>query len=337
MVRIEEREVEAHGLSFEVLVAGPAEGEAVILLHGYPQNASSWREAVTWLSEQGYRAIAPSLRGYSPGANPREAAAYAMDELIADVIGIADAEGMRRFHLVGHDWGGALAWMLAGSHPERLLSLTVVSTPHPIALRSALRSSTQALRSSYMGFFRLPRLPELLMQAGNYAQMGLAMRASGLPKRAWERDRAHLRRIGGLRGPLNWYRGAATRMGKPRRTTVPTMYVWGRHDFALGRKAAHLTAKFVTGVYRFVDLDAGHWIPDCNAAELHRLLGEHLAANGSPPASQRSTSRNRPEQQEASPAPPRRRQPRSSAGGGSDAKPKPARRRGAKRTGDSTS
>ena len=332
MARIEEREIEANGLRFEVLASGPSDGEPVILLHGCPQNAASWRETIDWLSDHGYRVLAPNLRGYSPGANPPDASAYAMDTLVADVIGMADAERMRRFHLVGHDWGGALAWMLAGSHPERLLSLTVVSTPHPAALRTALRSSTQALRSSYMGFFRLPRVPELLMQAGNYAQMGLAMRLSGLPKRAWERDRAHLRRVGGLRGPLNWYRGAATSMGKVHRTSVPTMYVWGRHDFALGSKAAHLTAKFVTGVYRFVDLDAGHWIPDRNAAELNRLLEEQFAANGEPPAQKSSAPASPIREETASTTPRRRRTPSSTPAG---AAARPARKRAAKRTGSS--
>jgi pimeloyl-ACP methyl ester carboxylesterase len=283
MARIEEREIGANGLRFEALAAGPTDGEAVVLLHGYPQSASSWRGTAGWLADQGYRVVAPSLRGYSPGANPPDAASYAMSILVDDVIGIADAEGMERFHLVGHDWGGALAWMVAGTHPGRLLSLTVLSTPHPAALRIALTSSTQVLRSGYMGFFRLPRLPELLLQAGNYAQMGFGCRVSGLPKRAWQRDREQLRRIGGLRGPLNWYRGAATAMGKPRRITVPTMYVWGRHDLFLGRKAAQLTARFITGPYRFVELDAGHWIADRNPGDLYRLLGEHLGANAAPP------------------------------------------------------
>jgi pimeloyl-ACP methyl ester carboxylesterase len=328
MARIEEREIGANGLRFEALASGPADGEAVILLHGYPQSASSWRGTAGWLADQGYRVVAPSLRGYSPGANPPDAASYAMSVLVADVIGIADAEGIDRFHLVGHDWGGALAWMVAGAHPGRLLSLTVISTPHPAAMRMALTSSTQALRSSYMGFFRLPRVPELVLQAGNFAQMGFGCRVSGLPKKAWLRDRAHLRRIGGLRGPLNWYRGTATAMGKPRRITVPTMYIWGRHDLFLGRTAARLTAKFVTGPYRFVDLDAGHWIADRNPGDLYRLLGENLAANAPAPlarAGDATTPARRPRR--AAPA---------RAGHGGDGGRSP-RRRGSKRQGDAGS
>lgn len=266
--------IEANGLRFESLVAGPETGETVILLHGYPQSAGSWRETMQWLAGRGYRSIAPNLRGYSPGANPRDAGEYTMDHLVADVMGIADAQHVERFHLVGHDWGGALAWSVAAAHPERLISLTSISTPHSAAMLEALRSSTQSLRSVYMGFFKLPRLPEAILQFGNYAQMGMSLRASGLPAASWKRDKRQLERVG-LRGPLNWYRGA-TRGLRPRRVSVPTLYVWGRRDPFLGRRAAELTGKYVTGPYRFEELKAGHWIVDRNGADLQRVLGDHL-------------------------------------------------------------
>ena len=274
-----ELEIEANGLRFETLVAGPEDGEAVILLHGYPQSAASWQETMEWLAGRGYRAIAPNLRGYSPGANPPEASAYSMDQLVGDVIGIADALGAERFHLVGHDWGGALAWTVAGAHPQRLLSLTVLSTPHPAALLEAMRSSTQSLRSIYMGFFRIPRVPEAILNVANLAPAGLGLRLFRLPRASWQRDRRQLQRVGGMRGPLNWYRGALKSSTRRHRITVPTMYIWGRRDPFLGRRAAELTAKYVTGRYRFEELKAGHWIVDRNAADLQRLLGEHLASH----------------------------------------------------------
>ncbi len=269
-----EVEIEANGLTFETLVAGPESGETVILLHGYPQSAGSWSDTMEWLAGLGYQSIAPNLRGYSPGANPRDASEYRMTDLVADVIGIADARGVDRFHIVGHDWGGALAWSVAGDHPQRLLSLTSISTPHGAAMLEAMRTSTQSLRSVYMGFFRIPRVPEAIMQFANYRQLGLSLRATGLPSASWKRDSQQLRRVG-MRGPLNWYRGA-TKGLRPRKISVPTLYVWGRRDPFLGRKAAELTAKYVTGPYRFEVLKAGHWIPDNNTAELRRILGEHL-------------------------------------------------------------
>jgi pimeloyl-ACP methyl ester carboxylesterase len=277
-----EVEIEANGLRFETLLAGPEDGEAVILLHGYPQSAASWRETMEWLAGRGYRAIAPNLRGYSPDASPKDASEYSMDKLVADVVGIADSQKAERFHLVGHDWGGALAWSVAGAHPKRLLSLTVLSTPHSAAMLEAMRNSTQGLRSSYMAFFRLPRVPEMVFNFAGLRSAGLGLRATGLPAEAWHRDREQLRRVGGLHGPLNWYRGAINRNTKLRRIHVPTMYIWGKHDFALGRRAAELTAKYVTGPYRFEEIDAGHWIIDRNPGVLQRLLGEQLEDFGAP-------------------------------------------------------
>lgn len=282
-------DVPASGLVFETLVAGPADGEPVILLHGYPQSAAAWQETLRWLAGRGMRALAPNLRGYSPRANPQDASAYTMDQLVADVIGIADAQDVERFHLVGHDWGGALAWAIATAHPRRLISLTVLSTPHMVAFAEAVRTSSQALRSYYAAFFRIPRLPEAVLSAGDYFQLGLSCRLTGLPRAAWERDRAQLRRVG-LHGALNWYRAAAKLSGRMRRVNVPTLYIWGRHDPFLGRRAAELTAKYVTGEYRFVELDAGHWITERNTDQFRELLAEHLAAHRLARAAPRAAS-----------------------------------------------
>lgn len=283
-------DVEANGLVFETLVAGPDAGDAVLLLHGYPQSAGSWTRTIDWLASEGYRAIAPNLRGYSPGASPRDAAEYAMDKLVADVVGIADTLGVERFHVVGHDWGGGLAWAVATAHPERVITMTSVSTPHPLAMLEAMRTSLQSVRSVYMAFFRLPRVPELLLQGFNYAQLGMSLRMFGLPAESWRRDRRQLQRAGGMRGPLNWYRGATKGLRVRRRVSVPTLYVWGERDPFLGRRAAELTAKFVSGPYRFEPIPAGHWIPERDADALHALLGEHL---GGHPAAATTTQRKR--------------------------------------------
>ena len=272
-----EREVSANGLVFDVRSAGPARGEAVILLHGYPQSAGSWDQVTHHLAAGGRRAIAPNLRGYSPGANPSDAAAYRGPELVADVRGIADALGVDRFHLVGHDWGGGLAWWVAESMPTRVASLTVVSTPHPYAMREAMRTSSQGLRSSYFILFRMPRVPELLLSAADFAQLGMSLRLSGLPADAWHRDRERLRRVG-LTGPLNWYRAASIPRGWDP-IKVPTLYVRGTHDWFLGPRAAELTARHVIAPFQYVPMNAGHWIPDRNAAELNALLDTHLERN----------------------------------------------------------
>jgi pimeloyl-ACP methyl ester carboxylesterase len=326
MTAVEQREIEANGLRFETLLAGPKSGEAVILLHGFPQSGEAWRDTVGWLADRGYRGVAPSLRGYSPGANPPEPSAYAMPNLVADVLGIADALRIERFHLVGHDWGGALAWVIAGNQSDRLLSLTVVSTPHPLALAEALRTPAQAIRSSYMAFFRIRRVPEAMLSFGNFAPQGLGGRVSGLPREAWQRDRAQLRRVG-MRGPLNWYRGATRGMGRPRRVSVPTLFIWGRHDMFLGRRGAKLTEKCVTGEYTFVELNAGHWIAERNPEQLQRLLGEHLDAHRAPAPAAAPQAEHQPTAERA-PKPARKRAPR---------KPKPKAKPDAEASGGATS
>ncbi|MGH9182018.1 MAG: alpha/beta fold hydrolase, partial [Acidimicrobiales bacterium] len=137
-------------LVFDALAAGPDDGPLVLLLHGFPQSSGEWRSQLAALAGQGYRAVAPDQRGYSPGARPDGVDAYRMPLLVGDVLAMADELGAGRFHLVGHDWGAAVAWYTAAAHPDRLLSLTAVSVPHPMAFAKALASPSgdQAERSS---------------------------------------------------------------------------------------------------------------------------------------------------------------------------------------------
>src|SRR5919109_4099069 len=149
---------------------GPPAGELVVLLHGFPQTSACWTPLLESLAAAGYRAVAPDQRGYSPRARPATVAAYRLPELVADVLAMADRLGTERIHLVGHDWGGVVAWRLAGQHPERVATLTALSTPHPRAFARAL-VGVQALRSAYLPVFRAPRLAELLL--GARGQRGL--------------------------------------------------------------------------------------------------------------------------------------------------------------------
>src|SRR5438309_9714383 len=155
-------------LTFTTDVAGPASGDLVLLLHGFPESRHSWREALPALAAAGYRAVAPDQRGYSPGARPDPAdlSNYAFDKLVADAIEIAAASGYdgKRFHLVGHDWGGQVAWGVANAHPERLGSLTVLSRPHPLSFRRALKEDAdQKHRSRHHGKFLEPDTADKLL------------------------------------------------------------------------------------------------------------------------------------------------------------------------------
>ncbi len=279
VTEIQWRQPRVRGLVFDALTAGPPDGELVVLLHGFPQTAACWTEVAEALAAAGYRVLAPDQRGYSPGARPGAVRAYRMPELVADVLALASEAGAARFHLVGHDWGGAVAWTLAGRHPERVATLTSVSTPHPQAFARALLTSGQLLRSAYIGFFRIPRLPELALGARGSRGLRFLLARSGLaPEWADSYARA-LAQPGALSAALAWYRAAIPfGLGVPR-VPVPTRYVWGSGDPALGRRAATTTVRWVAGPYRFDVLErAGHWLPEHHPEELARLLLEHLAA-----------------------------------------------------------
>jgi pimeloyl-ACP methyl ester carboxylesterase len=274
---VERRRLRARGWVFDGWVAGPPAGEPVLLLHGFPQTSACWSGVAGALVAAGYRVVAFDQRGYSPGARPGRVRDYRMPQLVADALAVAELAGPGRVHLVGHDWGGAVAWSLAGRHPERVATLTVLSTPHPRALAAALWSSGQLLRSAYIGFFRVPRLPELVLGAGRQRGLRLLLTRSGLGPE-WVDAYAHaLAGPGALSAALAWYRAAGPPGLRTPPVTVPTCYVWGEGDQALGRRAATATARWVAGPYRFHVLPgAGHWLPEHHAGVLTGLLLEQL-------------------------------------------------------------
>ena len=262
--------------------AGPADGELVLLLHGFPETSYEWRAQLDALAAAGYRAVAPDQRGYTPGARPAELAEYAVDRLVDDVFGFADALGTERFHLVGHDWGGFVAWYTAARDDGRLRTLTVVSTPHPVPFRAAMQSGgDQRERSSYMQWFRSPDA-EVAWLADDGALLSAAYGEH--PADARDEYRRVFTADGGaaLTGGLNWYR--ANQFHAPDGAiTVPTLYVWSTDDVALGREAAEGTSAEVTGPYRFEVLDGvSHWIPEVAPDALDALLLDHLRHESTP-------------------------------------------------------
>jgi pimeloyl-ACP methyl ester carboxylesterase len=268
----------SEGLSFTVRDDGPIDGPVVIALHGFPQTSSSWALVTPLLVEAGYRVLAPDQRGYSDGARPREVGAYAMGSLTADVLALADAAGAARFHLLGHDWGAAVAWTLAGRRADRVASLSAVSVPHPAALSRAL-AGPQVLRSWYIGLFQVPRLPELLLRVRGGAVARRLLGGTGM--RSVDDAVRLLADPRTATAALNWYRALRLR-GRLRagRIRVPTLFVWSDGDTAIGRRAAERAADSVLGPYRFEVLTgASHWIPEERPAELAALVLAHLAAH----------------------------------------------------------
>jgi pimeloyl-ACP methyl ester carboxylesterase len=266
--------VETGGYVFDVRVGGPADGPPVLLLHGFPENATMWAGVEPALHAAGLRTLAPDQRGYSPGARPAEVADYALPRLVADALGLLDAYGLARAHVLGHDWGAAVGWNLAARHPDRVATLTAVSVPHPAAFGAAIRDDPdQGQRSSYMQVFRRPDAEELLL-----AQDARRLRAMYAPLTDVDGFLRPLTEPGALSGPLNWYRAMSPAdLEGVGPITVPTTYVWGDADLAVGRAAAEDCANHVTADYRFVELlGVSHWVPEQEPDTLAALALERI-------------------------------------------------------------
>jgi pimeloyl-ACP methyl ester carboxylesterase len=267
-------------LTFPALAAGPHDGELVLALHGFPQDATAFADVLRHLAAGGLRAVAPTQRGYSAGNRTRSASHYTVPALAGDALAIADELGAERFSVVGHDLGGLLAWYLAANHHDRVRTVTVASTPHPSAFRRSLVGSDQALRSAYMPLFMLPFLPQLLLGSFDGALLRRGLERSGMDPEIAGAYVDRLAAEGGMRSALDWYRGL---LWSPPLTVpdvdVPTTYVWGDGDAALGRSAAERTREHVRGPYRFAVLEgASHWIPEERPRELAELILDRVAS-----------------------------------------------------------
>ncbi|HUZ10757.1 MAG TPA: alpha/beta hydrolase [Acidimicrobiales bacterium] len=278
-MEIERLQIDANGLTFTARAAGPPRGRPVILLHGFPQTSWSWRHVLLSLGAEGFRAIAPDQRGYSTGARPPAVEDYTMPRLVSDVLAIAATMEMPIFDLVGHDWGGRVAWVTAALNAERVRSLSIVSTPHPDALRIARPGPDGGERSRYLDLFRRAEEPERLLLGPDGSGSGIrALFASaGVDASLVDEYVATLIGPGALTAALNWYRADGVGVDRLPPVVVPTLYVWSTGDTALSRLAAETTAEFVAGRYVFAVMEGvSHWVPEQAPEELSRLLIEHL-------------------------------------------------------------
>ena len=256
----------ANGLVFTADAAGPRDGDVVLLLHGFPQTRHAWRAELRALAAAGYRACAPDQRGYSAGARPAGIDAYRIEHLVADALALADALGAERFHLVGHDWGGQLAWITAARSPRRVRTLSVVSRPHPAAFARAMSEDPEQGKRSghHRAFQRAEATDELL--ADRAARLRAALSQQGVPEPDVAAYLATLGERAALDAAVNWYRAAGSSgiaAADVPPVLVPTLYVWGDADATVGRRAAEGTRKLVDAPYRFVELAGiGHFVTD---------------------------------------------------------------------------
>jgi pimeloyl-ACP methyl ester carboxylesterase len=241
-----------------------------------------WRPQLNALADMGYRAIAPNQRGYSKGArpDPRDPSRYHIDSLTEDAMAIVAACGYgdKRFHLVGHDWGGAIGWALADRAAERIASLTVLSRPHPNAFNRALEmpDGDQAHRSRHhTAFLELDAADKLLADDAKWLRKALA--AAGVPDVAIEQHLSVLGNKDAMEAALAWYRARGAIRTPLGPTRVPTLYIWGDTDETVGRAAAEGTIDFIAAPYRFVELQGvGHFAAEQVPERISELLLEHL-------------------------------------------------------------
>jgi pimeloyl-ACP methyl ester carboxylesterase len=267
------------GLVFDLYVDGPADGDPVVLLHGFPQDATSFDGVAAALTAAGYRTLRYDQRGYSPGARPTGARHYAIRRVLGDLVALSERFGLQPFHLVAHDWGGVVGWHAAGRRPELLRTYTSLSMPHPSAYVRALRTRAQLKSALYAAFFQLPVLPERKLGQSNFERLRRGLMTTGLADEHAARYAVRMAEPGALTAALNWYRATGRRLhglgALP--SKVPTLYVWGSADPALTRAAAEATENYVAAPYRFEILEgAGHWLPEMNSEEVGSLILEHL-------------------------------------------------------------
>ncbi len=272
-------------VALQAVVAGPQHGPVVVLLHGFPEFCNGWRRQIEPLAAAGFRVIVPDQRGYNLSSKPSGVAAYALTELVSDVIAIADQLGREKIFLAGHDWGAVVAWGTALLHPRRLAKLAVLNVPHPSVMRKFLSTRPrQLLRSWYMFFFQLPWLPEALFSAFNFRIGSQALLRSSRPGTFSAEDLAQYHvawsQPGALTGMINWYRALFRDRVKfsDKIVRVPTRILWGERDAFLLAEMAHESVRYCTNAELFTFANATHWLQHEEPARVSELLIDFFRA-----------------------------------------------------------
>jgi epoxide hydrolase 4 len=274
------RFVETNGIRLHLAEAGPADGPLVLLLHGFPEFWYGWHRQIPALARAGYRVWAPDQRGYNLSDKPSGRGAYAVDHLVEDAVGLIEAAGRERAFVVGHDWGGAVAWRLAERFPERVERLAILNCPHPrVMMRRLRRDASQLVRSSYIFFFQLPWLPEIASRAGNWALPSRALRTTSrrgtFEEQDLERYREAWSRPGAFTAMLHWYRALWRAPAQARRrpgVSVPTLILWGAGDRFLRPEMARESLGYCAdGRLEWLE-EATHWLQHEEPGRVNRLL-----------------------------------------------------------------
>lgn len=278
--------LETNGVRLHYVTQGS--GPLMLFLHGFPEFWYSWRHQISAFA-QDYTVVALDLRGYNDSEKPKDTAAYAMSALVEDVAGTIRTLGDGPCILVGHDWGGAITWSFAYAHPEMLSRLIVMNLPHPAKFAEGLRTPQQLLRSWYIGLFQLPLLPELLLQAGDYAAIRAAFRAQAVNPNAFtdadlDAYAAAAAKPGALTAMLNYYRNLLPSGGLLNRTwdklDIPTLLIWGENDAALGKELTDGTEQYVSNLTLRYIPNCSHWVQQEQPELVNQYMREFLGRPG---------------------------------------------------------
>jgi pimeloyl-ACP methyl ester carboxylesterase len=283
--------VETNGVRLHTVTAGPEDGDMVVLLHGFPEFWYAWRHQIPALAEAGYRVVAPDMRGYNRSEKPDGVDAYHIDELVNDVAGLVHAFDRESAHIVGHDWGGLVAWQTAIDRPAVVDRLAVLNAPHPTKYEQTLRSNpAQLAKSWYVGFFQLPGLPEFSLSALNFEAVERMLRDGTVRADAFsETDIARYKQAfsqpGARTAALNYYRALARRNAKLTVTgggvgdlpvRVPTLLIWGERDAALDVSLTEGLQQWVPDIRVERLPDASHWVQFDAPERVNDLLLDYL-------------------------------------------------------------
>ena len=270
-------DVSVDELTFTCRVSGMKnDGEAVILLHGFPETSRMYYDLIPVLVSEGFKVVAPDQRGYSPGARLPKISDYSIDKLSQDVIDIADAFQFEKFHLIGHDWGSAVGWVTVAFHSERVISWTALSVPHLDAFFKAMNNNPEQQRKSqYIKFFKKPILPEFYFKIFGYTYLKNIWRKSS--QLEIEKYLEVFKQRGALKASLNWYRENMKDENKMiGDIDTPTLIIYGLKDMAIGEKSVDESEKYLKGDYKIEKLETGHWLIQESFEAVSKSIINHL-------------------------------------------------------------
>jgi pimeloyl-ACP methyl ester carboxylesterase len=273
--------IHTNGIKLHYVTQG--EGPLMLMLHGFPEFWYSWRHQIPEFARD-HKVVALDLRGYNDSDKPEAKSAYVMAEFIKDIKGVIEGLGYERCVLVGHDWGGAIAWSFAYAYPALVDRLIVLNLPHPAKFAEGLRTPQQLLRSAYIFFFQFPVLPELLIQWNDFQALEAAFKGMAVDKTTFSNDdieayKNAFAKRDALTATLNYYRNMFAQgltTSDWGILTVPTLLIWGEADAALGKELTYGTEKYVQDFrIRYIP-NCSHWVQQERSQLVNQLMREFL-------------------------------------------------------------